>query len=524
MTNSISEIEETPAIFIIGSNTSEAHPVIGYRVKKAVKNGSKLIVADPRHIEMVEYAHVWLRHRSGTDVALLNGILNIIIKEGLHDEDYINTRTENFSAVKNIVKSYSPDKVSQITGVSQEDLYEAARIYASAESAAILYAMGITQHTSGTNNVLALANLAMATGNVGKERAGVNPLRGQNNVQGACDMGALPNVYPGYQGVNSPEVKAKFTQAWGQIPANDKGLTITEIMSSIPEKIKGLYIMGENPVLSDPDSNHIKDALANLDFLVVQDIFLSETAMLADVVLPAAAFAEKEGTFTNTERRVQKIEKAVTPPGESKADWQIIIQLASKFGAEWNYLSPAEILEEISTITPSYGGINNSRLNENGLQWPCLDNNHGGTKFLHQDKFARGLGKFCPVEYSPPQEKIDADYPYLLTTGRKLNHFHTGTMTRRSFGLNIIHPEELVELNPEDAKKLQVDEGQEVIISSRRGKVKARVEVTEQVPPGLLFMSFHFHESAANLLTNPAFDPVAKIPELKVCAVKVEKA
>ena len=525
MTNSIEEIENARALFVIGSNTTETHPVIGYRVKMAKKKGALLIVADPRKIDLAEHADVFLQLRPGTNEALLNGMINVIIQEGLVDEEFIRKRTEGYAEMAAAVQKYTPEYVETITGVAADDLRRAARLYAGAESAAILYTMGITQHTKGTDSVLAVANLAMVTGNVGKPGSGVNPLRGQNNVQGACDMGALPNVFTGYQRVDSSEALAKFRKAWG-VKLNPKpGLTVTEIIDAIlQDKIKALYVMGENPALSDADLHHVIKALEKVEFLVVQDIFLTETAALADVVLPAAAFAEKQGTFTNIERRVQMVRPAVKPPGEAKADWLILTELASRLGMKWRYETPEDIFKEIAALTPSYAGIGYRRLEEEGgLQWPCPDSGHPGTPFLHQDKFSRGKGLFTPVEYRPSAEEPDEQYPLLLTTGRNLFHYHTGTMTRRSDGINAFKPEETVQINPDDADRLAIGEGDMVKITSRRGDLKARATITDRVPPGVIFMTFHFHEAAANLLTNSAVDPVAKIPEFKVCAVKVEK-
>lgn len=524
MTNSIAELEKAQAILVIGSNTTEAHPVIGYRVKKAANNGATLILADPRKIELANYADLWLRHQPGTDVCLINGLLHVIIAEQLYDQDFIAEKTEGFEEIKETVKQYTPEYVSAITNVPAQDIIKAARAYAQAESAAICYAMGITQHTSGTNNVLALANLAMATGNVGKENAGVNPLRGQNNVQGACDMGGLPNVFPGYQQVTDPQVNLKFEKAWGNVPPAEVGLTLTEMVEAMDNgKLKALYLMGENPLLSDADILHVRKAFAKLDFLAVQDIFLTETAEMADVVFPAASFAEKEGTFTNTERRIQRIKRVIKPLKGCKTDLEIIQLLAQKLDENWEYKDAEAVMEEIAQLTPSYGGISYRRLEGGGLQWPCLDPTHPGTPYLHRDGFARGKGQFSNIKYQPPAEKADEEFPLILTTGRKLSHFHTGTMSRRSKGLSWIHPEELVELNPKDAEALAVANNEKVRITSRRGSVEAKVEITEQVPPGVIFMSFHFKESAANVLTNPQTDAVAKIPAFKVAAVKIDK-
>ena len=525
MTNSIAEIEDADVILVTGSNTTENHPIIAIRVKRAVRKGAKLIIVDPRKIDLTKYATLWLRQNAGTDVAWLNGMMHIIIEEGLWDEDYVKTRTENFEALKETVKRYTPDFVESITGIPKDDLIKAARIYASGQKATILFAMGITQHTTGTDNVKSIANLAMLCGNVGIESGGVNPLRGQNNVQGACDMGALPNVFPGYQSVSDQTLVSKFETAWGRELPSNPGLTVVEMMKAAEEgKIRAMYIMGENPMISDPDLKHVEAALEKLDFLVVQDIFLTETAKLADVVLPGVTFAEKDGTFTNTERKVQRIRQAINPVGDARPDWQIICQLASRMGYEMNYLHPSQIMEEIAELTPSYGGMYYDRLDNGGLQWPCPDREHPGTRYLHKDRFTRGLGLFQAVEYIPPAETPDEDYPYVLSTGRVYYHFHTGSMTRRCQGLDEIYPDALAEINPSDAKELGVEDGAKVKVTSRRGEVEVEAQVTERVPRGTIFMSFHFGEAAANVLTNPALDPVSKIPEYKVCAVRVEKA
>ncbi len=525
MTNSIDDLERAECILVIGSNTTEGHPIVGLRIKRAVmKNGCKLIVAEPRHIRLCYYADQWIRHRPGTDVALLNGMMNVILAEGLADEEFIRERTEGFEEFRKVVDQYPPERAAEICGVDAEDIRRAARTFASAASAAIVYAMGITQHTTGVDNVLSLANLAMLTGNLGKEGAGVNPLRGQNNVQGACDMGALPDVFTGYQKVSDPQAREKFEKAWGvdYLPGNP-GLTVMEMMDAVlRDEVKVLYIMGENPLLSDPDIRHLKEALERVDFLVVQDIFLTETARYADVVLPAASFAEKEGTFTNTERRVQRVRKAVEPPGEAREDSWIIAQLAARLGFDMGDVSAAAVMEEIASLTPSYAGISYRRLEESGgLQWPCPSPDHPGTPILHVERFTRGKGKFSPVEYRPPAEEPDADYPLVLTTGRLLTHYHTGSMTRRVEPLNELVPENRVWINPEDAERLGVAAGDEVAVESRRGAIKVKARVTEKVPPGVVFIPFHFGESPANALTNPALDPIAKIPEYKVAAVRI---
>lgn len=525
MTNSIGELADSRCIFAIGTNTTEDHPVIALQIKKAVDKGAKLIVADPREIDLCRMADIWMCQRPGTDVALLMGMARVIVDEDLLDKTFIEERCENFDEFKDSLKSFDVDWVSGITGVPAADIAEAARVYATSDPAAILYAMGITQHSHGTDNVLATANLAMLTGNVGKPSSGVNPLRGQNNVQGACDLGALPNVYSGYQQVANGEVRAKFEDSWGCALPAEPGMALTEMFGAIDEgRLKAMYIMGENPVLTDPDAEHVERALRKLKFLIVQDIFLTETARLADVVLPGASFAEKEGTFTNTERRVQRVRRAIEPIGDSKPDWQIICDVARRMGAKgFDFTDPLGIMEEIARLTPSYGGITYGRLENGGLQWPCLNREHAGTKYLHAEKFTRGRGKFMPLGYKPSLEQPDDDYPLLLTTGRSLYQFHSGTMTRKVEGLNELKGQEDVEINPQDADALGIGDGDRVQVLSRRGKVRARAKVTEKSSKGVVFMTFHFAESATNLLTNPALDPTAKIPELKVCAVRVEK-
>jgi len=523
MTNSIAEIRDTDCIFIIGSNTSENHPIIALEVMEAVRNGrAKLIVADPRKIGMVDFAHIWLRQKPGTDVALLNGMLHIIIAEGWYDADFVQTRTEGFEELKETVKDYPPAIVSQITGVPVDDLFQAARLYAQSSKALILFAMGITQHTTGTDNVLALANLAMVTGHVGKESAGVCPLRGQNNVQGACDVGALPNFLPGYQSVTDEVSLGKFEEAWHVSLPPTPGLTVVEIMHGAEAgKIKGMYILGEDPALTDPNSGRVVKGLKNLDFLVVQDIFLSETAKLADVVLPGVSFAEKDGTFTNTERRIQRVRKAIEPIGDNKPDWAIILEVANRLGYHMKYEDPGEIMEEITSLTPIYGGVHYDRLTQLGLQWPCRNRDDIGTKYLHEGSFSRGLGKFHPTPYREAFELPDETYPFILTTGRILFHWHGGTISRHSPGLAEIRPEAEIEINPEDAERLNCSEGDLVELTSRRGKLIAKAKVTDKSPEGVLFMTFHFKEAAVNLLTVDALDPVAKIPELKVCAAAI---
>jgi formate dehydrogenase alpha subunit len=526
MTNSIAEVPEAEVVFIIGSNTTECHPVIGSLIRQAARSGkTRLIVADPRRISLTADAGIYMQHRPGTDVALINAMMQVVLSEGLEDLEFIKNRTEDFDSVRESVMSFTPEIAAGITGVPAQDIRRAARLYAGAETAAIVYSMGITQHSTGTDNVLSVANLAMLTGQVGRKNAGVYPLRGQNNVQGACDMGSLPDVYPGYQKVADAAMREKFSRAWGRELPEAPGLTVVEMMKAAASgQIRGMYIMGENPMLSDPDITSVAAGLENLDFLVVQDIFLSETAQIADVVLPAAAFAERDGTYTNTERRVQMVRQALVAPGEARPDWQIIAEISSRLGYPMSYPDSSAIQDEVASLVPIYGGITHNRLSDVGLQWPCPDPGHPGTEFLHSRTFTRGLGKFHGVSYLPPRELPDKDYPFILTTGRMLEHWHTGTMTRRSVVLDHLEPAGFIELNPEDAENLQVTEGGLLNVSSRRGRISVPARITEKVFPGCVFLTFHFRENPANVLTIAALDPIARIPEFKACAVRVEKS
>jgi len=525
MTNSIECFSKAEVILIIGTNTTENHPVIANRIRRAVNRGTRLLVCDPRDIALTRNATLWCRHKPGTDVALINGLMHVIIKEGLADMDFVEKRTEGYEELRSAVAKYTPEMVSEITGVSEDDIIQAARIYAAGKPASIAYAMGITQHTTGTDNVKSLANLAMLCGNMGVAGGGVNPLRGQNNVQGACDVGALPNVYPGYQKVVDPVVRDKFEKAWDIKLSPKNGLTVTEMLDGAEQgKVKVLYIMGENPRLSDPDSTHVEKALKACEFLVVQDIFLTETAELADVVLPATSYAEREGTFTNTERRVQLSHKVIDPLPGTKPDWEIICEISNRLGFPMRYGSVSEITDEIAKVTPQYGGITYERLQAGEkLCWPCPLPNHPGTPILHKDKFTRGLGKFHPLDFIPPAELPSVKYPFILTTGRVREHFHTGTMTRKSKGLEALAPSPFVEVNPRDAEKIGVKDGDRVKVSSRRGSIKLDARVVERVDQGVIFIPFHYHEAIVNTLTNPALDPTAKIPEYKVCAARLER-
>jgi formate dehydrogenase major subunit len=535
MTNSIPDIEESKCIFIIGSNTFEQHPLIARRVIHAKEKGARVIVADPRYTTTAKQADLYLQFYSGTDVALMNGMMQVIIKKGLEDKEFIESRTRDFDKLKEEVMKdkYSLENISSITGVPTEDIEKATVWISESEATTLIYSVGITQHIVGTDNVITTANLQMLAGNVGRAGAGVNPLRGQNNVQGACDMGALSNVYSGYQKVTDEAKHKRMEEVWGtDIAEGGVGLTVTEMMNALEGKeegdLKALYIMGENPMLSDPDIKEVEKGLKKLDFLVVQDIFLTETAELADVVLPASCWAEKDGTFTNTSRRVQRVRKAVDPPGEAREDWRIICQIAEAMGysKQFSYESAEAIFDEIAKVTSQYGGMNYERLESvEGLQWPCPTVDHPGTKWLYSEKFSTddGLGHFNATEYKPPAEVPDSEYPLILTTGRLYFHWHTGTMTRRSKTLDAEVPTGYVEINEEDAKESGIENGESVNVTTRRGTVRTKAKVTPDIKKGEIFMPFHFKECAANVLTNNALDPVAKIPEYKACAAKIEK-
>jgi len=527
MTNTIGDIETADTILVTGSNTTENHPVLSSVVKRAVQfRGAKLIVVDPRRIKLVDFADHWLRPNLGTDVAWINGLMNVIISENLHDREFVDNRTEGFEELQKTMEKYTPEYVEGITGIPAGDIIEAARMYAGAGAGSILYCMGITQHTTGTDNVKSLANLAMLCGNLGMEGGGVNPLRGQNNVQGACDMGGLPNVLTGYQPVTSEEARKRLEDVWGVKDLPDKpGLTVTKMVPKAHEGVvKALYIIGENPLVSDPDLNHAEASLKNLDFLVVQDIFMTETAQLADIVLPSACFAEKDGTFTNSERRVQRIRKAVDPPGESMDDWKITCAISKSMGYDMSYENSEAIFDELASVTPSYSGISYDRIEDVGIHWPCPSKDHPGTPILHGEKFTRGKGLFHSIDFITPAEATDDEYPMYLTTGRLLYQYHTGTMTRKTEGLNERAPGSFVEISPEDAGKYSLMDGAMVDIASRRGSIRAAIKISGKAVTGTVFIPFHFAEAAANKLTNAALDPVSGIPEYKVCAVKLSIA
>jgi predicted molibdopterin-dependent oxidoreductase YjgC len=526
MTNSFEEIFKSKVILVTGTNTTWNHPVFGSMIKQAVRqNGLKLIVADPRRIDLVDYADIWLQQKNGTDVALLMGMQHIIFRDGLEDSAYIEERLENFDEYKKSLAFFTPEKVEELTGVKKEDVEKAAVLYASNKPGALYYCMGITQHSHGVDNVKSCVNMQMVNGNVGVEGGGVNPLRGQNNVQGACDMGGLPVFYTGYQKTIDEGARKKFMEYWGKpedFVSVGNGLPLTEMINECGEKIRVLYVLGENPMMSDPNLNHVKEQLEKLDLLIVQDIFPTPTTAMADVVLPAVSFAEKFGTITNSERRVQVSHQALQPTGDVKQDYEIFADLAEHFGDKLAR-TPQDLFNEIKDLTPQYHGMTLERLEECGLQWPCPNEDHPGTMFLHKGKFAKGKGDLTPMTYKPSAEEPDSDWPMRLSTGRMLQHFHTGTMTRRSDILDAIVKHGEVEVHPDDADKLGVTSGDKVKVSTRRGQIETFVNVVERVAQGSIFVPFHFEEAPANILTNDALDPIAKIPEYKVCAARLEK-
>lgn len=525
MTNSIAELANAQTIFVIGSNTTEAHPVIALQIKKAVRNGAHLIVADPRRIWLADIAEVYLQHRPGTDVALVNAMMYVILDEGLEDRQFIDERTEGFEELREIVMQYPPERSAEICGVPAEDIRRAARLYASVERAAICYTLGITEHVCGTENVRTLANLAMLTGNVGKESTGVNPLRGQNNVQGACDMGAMPEKLPGYQDWNDPAIREKFERAWNCRLPTEPGFTAPRMFDAALEgKLKALYVMGEDIVMSEANAFKVMRALQQLELLVVQDIFMNETAKFAHVILPAACFAEKDGTFTNSERRVQRIRKAVEPPGEARPDWEILCEVARRLGYRMHYNHTSEIWDEIASICPLFAGINYERIEKVGIQWPCPSPDHPGTLYLHKGKFTRGLGQFAPFHWRPPAEEPDEEYPFILTTGRTLFNYNAATMTQRTAGIRQKEREPFVQIHPDDALRIGARDGEPIKVITRRGEVVVKARITERIRPGVIWMPFHFVDGAANILTNDALDNITDTAEYKVCAARVEIA
>ena len=525
MTNSVNEVFKTDLMFVIGSNTTEAHPIIGNKMQQAHRQGKKLIVVDPRKTELAREADLHISLKSGTDAALINGIMHIIIEEELYAKEYVESKVERFEEVKELVSKYNPELVSKITTVPVDQIYEAARMYANAERAGIFYTLGITEHTTGTSNVMNLSNLALLCGNIGIEGAGINPLRGQNNVQGACDMAALPNYFPGYHKVLEEENVKKFEEHWNCTLNRKMGLRIPEMLDGAAEgSVKAMYIMGEDPVLSDPDANHVKHAINSLDFLVVQDINMTETAKLADVVLPATCYAEKDGTFTASERRVQRVRKAVEAPGQARVDWTILAEVSRRLGGNgFDWKCAEDIFNEIRKCIPNYSGISYEKIDRlNGVQWPCTSEDHEGSKYLHKGKFARGeRALMVPVEYEGPKELENDEYPIILSTGRALYHYNV--MTRYSNALDGILPHELVEICAEDAAKYGLEDGDFMRITSRRGSVVGRAKITERVKPGLIYMTFHFSETPVNQLTSAHYDPITKTAEYKVTAVNIKK-
>ena len=525
MSNSIAELEDASLILAAGTNTTESHPVLALRVKKAVANGAKLIVVDPRRIELTNFADRWLQLQVGTDIPLFNAMAHVILKEGLYDKEYVERRTEGLEQLSEFLKEYTPEFSEQLTDVPAEDIIAAARDYANADKAAIIYTLGITEHSCGVHNVQSLANLGLLCGNFGVPNAGVNPLRGQNNVQGAGDAGALPNYLPGYQRTNNDEARERWAREWGVPLDMPPGITkLTAIDEILKGNIRALYIMGENTAVSDPNVGRTRKALEAVEFLVVQDIFLTETAQMADVVLPAASFAEVDGTFANTERRVQRVRKAVDPPGEANADWEIIAEISRRIGYPMDYDDPSQIWDEMARNSPILAGINYERIEMQGIQWPCPDPDHPGTPYLHKETFVSEKGYLQPVGHVPLAEPPDEEYPLVLSTGRRRETYHTGTQTGRAIGFDLLIANEGLEINPQDAADLRLTDGEEIFLSSRRGRVRVPVRITDRSPEGLVFMSFHFPGGTlTNILTTDAHDPISETAEFKACAVRIEK-
>jgi len=527
MTNSFSEFPKAKMFMVIGSNMTEAHPVASTYVKNAVASGAELIVVDPRKHKLCDFASLHVPLRVGSDIALLNAIMHVLITENLHDRKFVESCTMGFDEMKEVVMRYPPERAAEICGINAALIRETARRLASVKPVMLCYTLGITEHTCGVNNVLTVANLQMLLGNMGMESGGVNPLRGQNNVQGACDMGALPNIFPGYQAVANPDARGKFEKAWGVTGLSGKpGLMIPQMMDGLVSKqVRAFYVFGENLANTEPDIRKVEHELSSAEFLICQDIFETETTRFAHVVFPAAAWSENDGTFTNSERRVNRVRTASPPPGLAKPNWWIFREIAKRMGHEWASNSAQEIWDnEVSVLAPSLMGVKYHRLEGDGLQWPCTNEDHPGTCFLHQGgEFTCGLGRFSAVEWTPPAEVPDKDYPFVLSTGRRLYHYHTRTQTGRSVGLNELLGEETADLSPADAEARGIRDGEIIRVRSRRGEVKVKARLTSEVYPGNVWMAFHFRETCANWLTNPAFDPVSQTAEYKACAVQVEK-
>jgi formate dehydrogenase alpha subunit len=524
MTNSIGEIKDAQTLFIIGSNPTEAHPIVGMEMKKALRREAFIIVCDPRKTWIAQHAHIHIQHLPGTDNMLVNAMMNHIIERGLYDKPFVDQRCENFEALRENLKECTVEKAAELCRVDTDLIRRAAEAYAKGNPSAIFYTLGITEHTCGTENVKNLANLAMLCGQIGKPSSGVNPLRGQNNVQGGCDMGAMAYALPGYQKWTDPAIRAKFEKAWGVKLPDNKGGRITDFIEQAGAgTLKALYCMGEDPALSDPNQAKVIRNLKQLEFIVCQEIFMSETAKLAHVILPGACFAEKDGTFTNTERRVQRVRKAVDPPGDAKPDWQILCMVSTAMGYPMLYEHPGQIWDELAGLTPSLAGINYARIDKVGLQWPCPAPDHPGTAYLHKDRFTRGKGLFHVIRHRPPAEVPDREYPLILSTGRTLYHYNVGNMTRKSAGIIQKQPESFVEMNPQDARQLGIGDSERVRVSTRRGSLVVRAVVDDRVRPGVIWMPFHFVESSTNVLTNDQFDDVTRTGEYKCCAARVEK-
>jgi formate dehydrogenase alpha subunit len=536
MSNTAREVILSDCFIVTGSNTPENHPIIALQMKAAVqKHGAKLIVIDPRRSDLCDYAALWLPLKPGTNVPVFSAMAHVILNEGLANHQFIVARTDGFDEYTRSLEKFSPAYAEMVSGVDRRLIEDAARMYATAQRGAIYWGMGISQLSQGTASALAVIHLALLTGHIGREGTGLNPLRGQNNVQGASDMGAMPFHYPGYQPVDNEQNALKFEAAWNIEPGGlnrKRGLTTTEILSQAhPGGVRSLYIMGENPMMSEPNLNATREHMRQLEFIVAQDLFINESGAFADVFLPSAAWAEKDGTFTNTDRRVQRVRRALPPRGEARPDWQILCDLAQRLEARlgrpasagWQYTHPAEILAEVSRVSPEYAGVRYERLEPNGLQTPVWNEEHAGTPYLFAESFPRGRAKFHPLEFIPSVELPDDEYPFILSTGRVLEQWHGGSMTRHS-QLDTLYPEAQVDVNPADAALIGVSDGRAVRVASRRGEITLRAHVTEKTLAGVVFIPFHFAEAAANLLTIDALDPQAKIPEFKVCAVSIHAA
>jgi formate dehydrogenase major subunit len=526
MTNSFGEFADARMFFCIGTNMTEAHPVAATFLKNALRKGAKLVVVDPRKQPLADLADIHCQIKVGSDIAFLNGLMNVLITENLYDKDFVENRCDNFEAFKAKIMEYPVERAAGISGVNAETIREVARLLAAVKPAMLCYTLGITEHTTGKDNVMSTANLQLLLGNMGMPSAGVNPLRGQNNVQGACDMGALPNVFPGYQRVIDPAMREKFAKVWNVDKLPDKnGIMMPQMMEGLADKrIRAFYVFGENLANTEPDIHKVEHELASAEFLVCQDIFPTETTRFAHVVFPAAAWSEDDGTFTSSERRVSRVRTVKTPPGEARPNWWIFKELAKRMGHTWTSNSGQEIWDnEVSVLAPALGGIKYSRIENDGLQWPCPNMDHPGTQFLHRDGiFTHGKGIFSPVDWKPPAEVPDKEYPFVLSTGRRLYHYHTRTQTGRS-GMNFLLPEETADISQADAQRLGIKPDEYVRVRSRRGEVKVKARITEQVPPGMVWMAFHFRDGCANWLTNAVYDPNTMTAEYKACAVTVER-